>query len=79
MARYYIRNRGKRMGPLDVEKLHAMARRGRFGRHFEVSRDGKRIVSMNCASPVYASTPEQFLQQYGPHLVNLVKPLADVI
>ncbi|MCR9199743.1 MAG: ATPase, T2SS/T4P/T4SS family [Planctomycetaceae bacterium] len=42
MARYYIRNRGKRMGPLDVEKLHAMARRGRFGRHFEVSRDGKR-------------------------------------
>lgn len=42
MARYYIRNRGKRLGPLDVEKLHSMARRGRFGRHFEVSRDGKR-------------------------------------
>ena len=30
------------MGPLTVEKLHAMARRGRFGRHFEVSTDGKR-------------------------------------
>lgn len=42
MARYYIRNRGKRLGPLDIEKLHSMARRGRFGRHFEVSRDGKR-------------------------------------
>lgn len=42
MAGYYIRNRGKRLGPVDVEKLHSMAKRGRFGRHFEVSRDGKR-------------------------------------
>ncbi|MEZ6131442.1 MAG: ATPase, T2SS/T4P/T4SS family [Planctomycetaceae bacterium] len=41
-ASYYIRNRGKRLGPLPIDKLHAMARRGRFGRHFEVSRDGKR-------------------------------------
>ena len=39
---YYIRNRGKRLGPLSVDKLHAMANRGRFGRHFEVSTDGKR-------------------------------------
>lgn len=39
---YYIRNRGKRLGPLPIDKLHAMARRGRFGRHFEVSRDGRR-------------------------------------
>ncbi|MCA9048969.1 MAG: Flp pilus assembly complex ATPase component TadA [Planctomycetaceae bacterium] len=43
MARsYYIRNRGKRLGPLTIEKLQLMARRGRFGRHFEVSTDGKR-------------------------------------
>ena len=42
MAGYYIRNRGKRLGPVDIEKLHSMAKRGRFGRHFEVSKDGKR-------------------------------------
>lgn len=43
MARsYYIRNRGKKLGPLSIDKLHAMAKRGRFGRHFEVSKDGKR-------------------------------------
>lgn len=41
-GRFYIRNRGKQLGPLSVDKLHAMAKRGRFGRHFEVSRDGKR-------------------------------------
>jgi len=41
-GRYYIRNRGKQLGPLSVDKLHAMAKRGRFGRHFEVSKDGKR-------------------------------------
>lgn len=41
-GRYYIRNRGKKLGPLSVEKLHQMAKRGRFGRHFEVSKDGKR-------------------------------------
>ena len=40
-TRYYIRNRGKRLGPLSVEKLQSMARRGRFGRHFEVSTDGR--------------------------------------
>lgn len=40
-SRYYIRNRGKRLGPLSVEKLQSMARRGRFGRHFEVSTDGR--------------------------------------
>ena len=41
-AGYYIRNRGRRLGPLSLDKLHAMAKRGRFGRHFEVSTDGKR-------------------------------------
>ncbi|GAB5441801.1 MAG: hypothetical protein Fues2KO_21500 [Fuerstiella sp.] len=41
-TRYYIRNRGKRLGPLSIDKLHSMARRGRFGRHYEVSTDGKR-------------------------------------
>ncbi|MEZ6122936.1 MAG: ATPase, T2SS/T4P/T4SS family [Planctomycetaceae bacterium] len=41
-GRYYIRNRGKTLGPLTVDKLQAMAKRGRFGRHFEVSTDGRR-------------------------------------
>lgn len=41
-TRYFIRNRGKRLGPLTIDKLHSMAKRGRFGRHFEVSTDGKR-------------------------------------
>ena len=41
-GRFYIRNRGKRVGPLTIDKLHLMAKRGRFGRHFEVSKDGKR-------------------------------------
>ncbi|APZ95834.1 ATPase, T2SS/T4P/T4SS family [Fuerstiella marisgermanici] len=41
-TRYFIRNRGKRLGPLSIDKLHSMAKRGRFGRHFEVSTDGKR-------------------------------------
>lgn len=41
-TRYFIRNRGKRLGPLSIDKLRSMAKRGRFGRHFEVSTDGKR-------------------------------------
>jgi type II secretory ATPase GspE/PulE/Tfp pilus assembly ATPase PilB-like protein len=41
-GRFYIRNRGKRVGPLTIDKLHLMAKRGRFGRHYEVSKDGKR-------------------------------------
>ncbi len=40
-GRYYIRVRGRRQGPLTVEQLHSLARRGRFGRHYEVSTDGK--------------------------------------
>lgn len=40
-GRYYIRIRGKRVGPMTVDRLQAMARRGRFGRHFEVSQDGR--------------------------------------
>ena len=44
-AQYYIRVRGRKVGPLSVEKLHSLARRGRFGRHYEVSTDGKRWES----------------------------------
>ena len=39
-GRYYIRVRGRRQGPLTVEQLHSLARRGRFARHYEVSKDG---------------------------------------
>ena len=38
---YYIRVRGRKHGPLTVEQLHSLARRGRFARHYEVSADGK--------------------------------------
>lgn len=40
-TRYFIRNRGKKLGPLSIDRLQAMAKRGRFGRHFEVSTDGR--------------------------------------
>ncbi len=40
-GRYYIRVRGRKHGPLTVEQLHSLARRGRFARHYEVSTDGK--------------------------------------
>ncbi len=40
-GRYYFRVRGRRHGPFTAEQLHSLARRGRFGRHFEVSTDGK--------------------------------------
>jgi general secretion pathway protein E len=38
--KYYIRLRGRKIGPLTTEKLQSLARRGRFGRHYEVSTDG---------------------------------------
>lgn len=38
---YYIRDRGKVQGPFTAEKLRLLAQRGRFGRHFEVSEDGR--------------------------------------
>jgi general secretion pathway protein E len=40
-GKYYIRLRGRKIGPLTVEKLQSLARRGRFGRHYEVSTNGK--------------------------------------
>ncbi|MFQ5732317.1 MAG: ATPase, T2SS/T4P/T4SS family [Planctomycetaceae bacterium] len=40
-GRYYIRVRGRKNGPLSVEQLRSLARRGRFARHYEVSTDGK--------------------------------------
>ena len=40
-AGYFIRIRGRKSGPHTVEQLHSLGKRGRFGRHYEVSRDGK--------------------------------------
>jgi len=40
-GKYYIRFRGRRAGPLTVEMLHSLAKRGRFGRHYEVSLNGR--------------------------------------
>ena len=36
---YWIRSRGRVQGPFTAAKLHALKRRGRFNRHFEVSDD----------------------------------------
>ncbi|MFK7820031.1 MAG: ATPase, T2SS/T4P/T4SS family, partial [Planctomycetaceae bacterium] len=44
-SRYYIRFRGRKLGPLTVDRLHSLAKRGRFARHYEVSTDGKRWSS----------------------------------
>jgi len=36
---YYIRLRGRVQGPFPAEKLQALARRGKFNRHYQVSTD----------------------------------------
>ena len=41
MSQYFVRSRGKRVGPLTLEKIQAMARRGRLGKHVEVSTNGR--------------------------------------
>ena len=60
MARYYIRNRGRRQGPLELEKLQMMARRGRFGRHFEVSKDGKRWAQADEFPELFPGSGDDF-------------------
>ena len=57
-SRYYIRFRGRKLGPLTVERLHSLAKRGRFARHYEVSVDGKRWSSA-------AEYPELFPDSAG--------------
>lgn len=57
-ARYHIRFRGRTMGPLSIEKLHSLAKRGRFGRHYEVSTDGRHWESA-------AEFPELFMDESG--------------
>ena len=85
-AVYYIRNRGKRLGPLTVEKLQSMAKRGRFGRHFEVSTDGKRWSSAEDFPELFASSgsvgggdsSDDFLEDdYDSGEVDLDAPLVD--
>ena len=41
MANYWIRNRGRVQGPLSLERIKGLMRRGRFSRHFHVSYDKK--------------------------------------
>lgn len=41
MANYWIRNRGRIQGPLSLERIKGLMRRGRFSRHFHVSLDKK--------------------------------------
>lgn len=38
---YYVRNRGVVRGPYTAEKLRELARRGQYGRHYQISRDGE--------------------------------------
>lgn len=39
-SRYYVRFKGKRIGPLEAEKIVSMVRRGQLTRRHELSRDG---------------------------------------
>ncbi|MCY2986900.1 MAG: GYF domain-containing protein [Planctomycetota bacterium] len=41
MTQYFIRNRGEVRGPFPPEKLKELARRGQFGRHYQVSESGE--------------------------------------
>ena len=83
---YYIRSRGKRLGPLTIEKLHSMAKRGRFGRHFEVSTDGKRWSSADDYPELFPSGgggggnddfDDVADDEYDPDALDLDAPLVD--
>lgn len=56
---YYIRIRGRQHGPLTAEQLQALARRGRFARHYEVSTDGKTWRLAADFPELFARDPEE--------------------
>lgn len=56
-SRYYIRFRGRKLGPLTVDRLHALAKRGRFARHYEVSTDGKQWVPATDYPELFPDSP----------------------
>ncbi len=58
-GRYFIRVRGRKHGPMTAEQLHALARRGRFARHYEVSTDGKMWRQASEFPELFASAAEE--------------------
>lgn len=58
-GRYYIRVRGRKQGPLTVEQLNALARRGRFARHYEVSTDGRTWRQASDFPELFAQAAEE--------------------
>ncbi len=70
---FYIQVRGKRQGPFTVERLRSMAKRGRFGRSYRVSTDGR---SWRPASdfPVLFETRGERKMRHGGGVENPASP-----
>lgn len=56
---YYIRDRGKIQGPFSAEKLQMLAKRGRFGRHFEVSENGQHWSRATAYPELFPEPPKR--------------------
>lgn len=57
--KYYIRIRGEIRGPFPIERLHGLARRGKFGQHHHVSLDGITWESAADHPELFPITPQQ--------------------
>lgn len=55
---YYIRNRGRVLGPFSIERLIALRSRGQFSRVHEVSEDGQNWQSATTLSALFAGSVE---------------------
>ena len=78
MSQYWIRNRGRTTGPFTADKLHSLARRGRFNKHFQVSRDRKdwrRATEFpELFAPVHEVVPTPQYGEPGGYADDLVEP-----
>ena len=75
MSRYWIRNRGRTTGPFTAEKLQSLARRGRFNRHFQVSRDKKNWSRATEFPELFAQQQDVVATpQYGSPADDFVEP-----
>ena len=64
-GRYFIRVRGRKHGPFTAEQLQALARRGRFARHYEVSTDGRSWRQASEFPELFAAAGEEEGDSYG--------------
>lgn len=72
-TKWYVRVRGKVMGPFDIEQLRSLRSRGRFGRFHEVSEDRKTwqpasTLTELFSAPATATAPPE--QQYSGSAEN---------